>query len=729
MVKNMKILIIDNYDSFTYNLYQYFGEVLGEVPTVITNDSTLEISEDDYDAVVVSPGPGNPASQEDFGISKSFIENTQKPLLGICLGHQGVVLSEGGKVEHAPEPIHGRSYDVLHSGHAQFNDIPETFSVIRYHSLVAQYPIPENLEVTAKTKDGLVMAVAHRDKPIWGVQFHPESINTEYGKQILRNFIQFAEEHKRQQDLDAQATSQSQNKEKEKWQCSYEKLNGDFDPAKVYGALFDTTANGYWLDSGKDASGYHFMGDAQGPHAYQVTYRLGQPLEIKKSSGDTEYIQKDIFSLIESVMIEGVKGTGELPFSFTGGLVGYLGYELKQLRFPDKNAHISNEPDACLLFSDQFIAINREEQTLYLVGLHKADEDQARINDWFATTKASLRSLNKADVPKPNITSTPLKVVSDSKASSVDFHLEQGREEYIAAIHASQEHIRNGESYEICLTNRLKTEVKAEPWDLYNILRTVNPAPYSAFLRYDDFSVLSSSPERFLKVMQNGIVEAKPIKGTRPRNKNPQLDEALARDLAKDEKDRAENLMITDLLRNDLGIVCEIGSVWAPKLMDVESYETVHQLVSTIRGQLPQDASLADIVKATFPGGSMTGAPKRRTLTIIDELEHSARGIYSGSIGYFSLNGTLDLNIVIRSIVCRGQSLEIGVGGAIISLSDPEVEYAEILVKGEALMKSIAKYQTGNQQAYKLCNVSGEEINLEDIKQEFFYSKQESLVV
>lgn len=226
--------------------------------------------------------------------------------------------------------------------------------------------------------------------------------------------------------------------------------------------------------------------------------------------------------------------------------------------------------------------------------------------------------------------------------------------------------------------------------------------------------------------MSNGVVEAKPIKGTRPRNKNSLLDQALAKDLSRDDKDRAENLMITDLLRNDLGIVCEIGSVWAPKLMDVESYETVHQLVSTIRGQLLQSASLSDVVKATFPGGSMTGAPKRRTLTVIDELESSARGIYSGSIGYFSLNGTLDLNIVIRSIICREQSLEIGVGGAIIALSDPEVEYAEILVKGEALMKSIAKYKTGNQDAYQLNNSCGESISLDAVKEQFFYAKQEA---
>lgn len=711
----MKILIIDNYDSFTYNLYQYFGEILNQVPTVITNDSILDICEDDYDAIVISPGPGDPSLEEDFGISKSFIEKTKKPLLGICLGHQGIVLSEGGKVTHAPEPIHGRSYDIVHYGHQQFNNIPNTFSIVRYHSLVAQYPIPDGLEVTAKTTDGLVMAVAHKHKPIWGVQFHPESIYTEYGKQILHNFIDFAKEYK-QQSLHTQPFCRN----KKKWQCVYEKINGNFDPQIVYGQLFDISANGYWLDSGQDASGYHFMGDSQGTNCYQTTYWLNKPLEIKRRCGDIEYFDEDIFTFIEKVMAEGVLGTEELPFNFAGGLVGYLGYELKQLRFPDNNKHISNEPDACMLFSDRFIAINCEEQTLYLVGLYKDSSEKAELNTWFSNTKSTLATLNSCQDTQAQ--DAVAKLDNDDHITKVDFYLEQDKKAYIAAIHTSQEHISNGESYEICLTNRIKADVKAEPWKLYSVMRSINPAPYSAFLNYEHFSVLSSSPERFLKVMQNGIVEAKPIKGTRPRNKDPLLDEALAKDLAENNKDRAENLMITDLLRNDLGSVCEIGSVWTPKLMDVESYKSVHQLVSTIRGQLPQSADLADIVKATFPGGSMTGAPKRRTLTIIDQLEHSARGIYSGAIGYFSLNGTLDLNIVIRSIICRNQSLEIGVGGAIIALSDPEVEYAEILVKGEALMQSIAKYYTNNKHAYRICTAAGKTINLSDIKQKFFYS-------
>ncbi|EEE35603.1 para-aminobenzoate synthase component 1 [Rhodobacteraceae bacterium KLH11] len=719
----MKILLVDNYDSFTYNLYQYFGEVLGNPPTVVTNDTFDVIDDSEYDAVVISPGPGNPSCNRDFGISKSLIENTKKPLLGICLGHQGIVISEGGVVSHAPEPIHGLSYDVNHNGHRQFKDIPGRFGVIRYHSLVAQYPLPDSLEITATTDDGLVMAVAHRKKPIWGVQFHPESINTEYGKQIVRNFIDFAREVKKQANSERSFLDAANQTAPERWKCAYEMVKGNFVPAEVYEKLFDIKENGYWLDSGSDKAGYHFMGDAKGPNAFEVKYVLGQPIEIKDSSGSVFYKNEDIFSFVEGVIGEGIHGAEELPFNFTGGLVGYLGYELKQLIFPDKNLHSSSEPDACLMFSDRFVAINQNDRCIYLVGLYKTPTDKADTIDWIQDAK---RKLSSAVSSRPSKMPNDALPISIESVPDVDFYLEKDRKQYIEAIAACKEHIRNGESYEICLTNRIKADVTSEPWQLYKTLRSVNPAPYSAFLRYDSFSVLSSSPERFLKTTKNGIVEAKPIKGTRPRNQNPEIDKALVLDLATDRKDRAENLMITDLLRNDLGRVCEIGSVWAPKLMHVESYETVHQLVSTIRGQLNEDVGLADIVKSTFPGGSMTGAPKRRTLTIIDELEGSPRGVYSGSIGYLSLNGTLDLNIVIRSLVCRKQSVEIGVGGAIIALSEPEAEYAEILVKGEAIMKSIAKYKTGRESGFKIIDSGDNKIDLDAVKEEFFFVSKES---
>jgi para-aminobenzoate synthetase len=208
-------------------------------------------------------------------------------------------------------------------------------------------------------------------------------------------------------------------------------------------------------------------------------------------------------------------------------------------------------------------------------------------------------------------------------------------------------------------------------------------------VRFGDVAVLSSSPERFLRIGRDRWVEAKPIKGTSRRGGTPAEDVGLAERLRGDEKNRAENLMIADLLRNDLGSVCEIGTVHVPSLMQVETYETVHQLVTTVRGLLREDLGLLDCVRACFPPGSMTGAPKLRTMRIIDRLEGEARGVYSGAIGYFGLGGGCDLSVAIRTIVLDGGRARIGAGGAIVTQSDPEEEYEEMLLKARAPMRAL----------------------------------------
>jgi para-aminobenzoate synthetase len=372
-----------------------------------------------------------------------------------------------------------------------------------------------------------------------------------------------------------------------------------------------------------------------------------------------------------------------------GGFVGYFGYELKRLT-TGVDTRASKTPDACFYFVDRFIAVDHLESRAYLVALAEIGDpsqvDAAQV--WFDAIAARIERASQA--AEQNTRSIP------SRAKPVEFRLQHGKSAYIKRINECLDELQRGESYEICLTNEIVADVSVEPLYLYRILRARNPAPYAAFLRFDGISIVCSSPERFLKVSEAGEVESKPIKGTSPRGKDALEDNAIKEALSQDVKSQSENLMIVDLLRNDLGRVCEIGSVHVPALMKVETYATVHQLVSTVRGQLRRGTSVIDCVQAAFPGGSMTGAPKCRTLEIIDRLEGRPRGVYSGSIGFLSLNGAADLNIVIRTVVVKENEVSIGCGGAIVALSDPQEEFAEILLKARAPMLAIVEAACGH---------------------------------
>ncbi len=260
---------------------------------------------------------------------------------------------------------------------------------------------------------------------------------------------------------------------------------------------------------------------------------------------------------------------------------------------------------------------------------------------------------------------------------------------YVVAFEAVQEQLHAGNSYEVNLTYRDRVDSPADPATVYLRLRGTNPAPYAGYLRHRGVHLLSSSPERFACVDRHGWLVARPIKGTTPRGMTPTDDERLRRHLATDPKLRAENLMITDLLRNDLSMVCEPGTVEVPGLMEVESYASVHQLVSTVRGRLRTDVATIDALRALFPAGSMTGAPKRMTMQIIDEVEATPRGVYAGAFGWICADGRADLGVVIRSLVATsagaGWSYSLGTGGGITVRSDVREEWVETTWKAERL--------------------------------------------
>jgi para-aminobenzoate synthetase len=683
----VKTLLIDNYDSFTFNLFQYLAEINGESPIVVRNDemSWSEAARLKVDNIVLSPGPGRPQIERDFGICRQAILQSDLPILGVCLGHQGIGHFFGGTVQPALRVMHGRLSDILHEGAGLFHGLPSPLQAVRYHSLVVDSKLPEVLRATAWTRDGVLMALAHRSKPIWGVQFHPESICSEHGLSLLKNFRDLSAQARRRQ-FSAPSASRSGVETSTRYTLRHRRLSQFPDPEAVFMRYFADSPAAYWLHSAtlrEGMSRFSFMGDCSGPGSSVISYHSVQSrLQIKRNGHESLHEESIFDFLAREIERYHCKDTG-LPFDFAGGFVGYFGYELKQ-ECGSPGPHRSGQPDAQFIFADRFLAFDHVARELYLVALH--EEGTASPESWFDSMQAGLARLG---VPPP--------LEHSHQQAPVIFRLRHSRAEYLARIDAVLREIQAGETYEVCLTNELVAEnVSVDLFSLYRTLQRINPAPFSAFLKFPGVSVLSSSPERFLRVDRTGRVEAKPIKGTSRRAADPNEDIRLAQQLRNDEKNQSENLMIVDLLRNDLGRVCETGSVSVPKLMDVETYATVHQLVSTVQGKLAARCSVIDCIRSAFPGGSMTGAPKLRTMEIIDRLEGAARGIYSGSIGYLSLNGTADLSIVIRTVIAVEQRLSIGIGGAIVALSDPVAEFEETMLKAQAIVQAIAIAQRGS---------------------------------
>ncbi|HSR94375.1 MAG TPA: aminodeoxychorismate synthase component I [Solirubrobacterales bacterium] len=685
----MKTLLIDNYDSFTYNLFQLLAEANGDEPIVVRNDEMDwdRLSALEFDNIVISPGPGRPDRPGDFGVCADAIQRSEAPLLGVCLGHQGLGWAHGAKVDHAPEVMHGRLSAVLHEDSPLFAGIPREFQAVRYHSLCVEQPLPEVLEPIAWASDGVLMATEHRDRPQWGVQFHPESICTEHGRRLLANFGDLtAEFHGGRNGSSppastAVATEAGGGGRRTRFVLKAKRLDTLFDAEWAFSHLYGGSESAFWLDSSRvdERARFSFMGDAAGPLAATITYDVAVGEVRVERGGEVDTRSESIFDYLSREMRRLRQISDQLPFDFNCGFVGYFGYELKA-DCGGSSAHRSPQADAAFVFADRLIAFDHVEECTYVVCL----ADPGKLEEaerWISATSLRLASLPPLSEPEW--------AQLDGGAEPVEFRLSRSHQQYLDDIAECKRRLFDGESYEICLTNKITAEISPDPLPLYRTLRHVNPAPFSAFLRFGETAVLSSSPERFLRVGRDRWVEAKPIKGTSRRGETPAEDVRLAEELRLGEKNRAENLMIADLLRNDLGIVCEVGTVHVPYLMHVETYETVHQLVSTVRGLLREDLEPPDCIRACFPGGSMTGAPKMRTMEIIDELEGEARGVYSGAIGYLGLGGGCDLNIVIRTLVIDGESTTLGVGGAIVMQSDAEDEYQEILLKARAPMQAI----------------------------------------
>src|SRR5918998_605692 len=662
----MRTLLIDNYDSYTYNLYQLLAEVYGIEPVVVSNDDPewhkLDVRK--FDGAVVSPGPGRPASRRDFGYSRDILRQTELPVLGVCLGHQGLGLVAGAEIRRAPRPRHGHLTTVHHLGDGIFAGLPQGFTAVRYHSLCVADPLPPELEATAWAEDGVIMGLRHRNVPRWGVQFHPESFCTEHGAQLVANFRELAL-------ASHQPAAPSRRTDRA------------VDTEAAFITLHGASARAFWLDSACVEAGlsrFSFLGVADGPDGEVLTSRIGDDAVLVEPTAGIPYLETGtIFDALDRRTNRQVLGAQDLPFDLNGGYVGYFGYELKA-DVGSPSVHRARTPDAMWIRASKFVAVDHAQHQTYVVAVVEPDAADPAIA-WLHRTVDTLREL-----PTAAAGAAPPVVADNARISD---WLVRTRPQYLADIAECQRQLRAGESYEICLTNKLRLPAPKDDLEFYRRLRRLNPAPYSALLRLGELAIFCSSPERFLRIDSEGTVESKPIKGTAPRSTDFELDEKLRSSLQNDDKIRAENLMIVDLLRNDLGRVCQIGTVVVPKFMATESYATMHHLVSTIRGVLRSDVTAVDCVRACFPGGSMTGAPKLRTMEIIDSLETEARGVYSGTLGYLGFDGTADLNIVIRTAVRWHDELTVGAGGAIVLDSEPHAEYDEMLLKAEAPLRAL----------------------------------------
>ena len=408
---------------------------------------------------------------------------------------------------------------------------------------------------------------------------------------------------------------------------------------------------------------------------------VDEPLEL--AGGDPLAVAKDILSRYRPVAVDGLR--------FCGGLVGYVAYDA--VRFVER-APLAPEPglglpDAALLLADSLVIFDHVKHRLLVVANAYLDGDPT------AAYEAAVRKIEVivSRLREPLRTAPRAAAEENDQPAPWESNFEQA--DFEAAVREAQEYITAGDIFQVVLSQRLSRRTRADPFGIYRALRMLNPSPYMFYLELPgDLRLIGSSPELLVR-LTGRQAEVRPIAGTRPRGANPAEDEALAQELLADPKERAEHVMLVDLGRNDLGRVCRYGSVQVPEMMVVERYSHVMHIVSGVQGELGPDLDAFDLLRATFPAGTVSGAPKVRALEIIAELEGERRGPYAGAVGYFGYAGNMDTCIAIRTIVMQGDTVHIQAGAGIVADSDPTREYHETLAKAQALAEAVRKAEIG----------------------------------
>lgn len=474
----------------------------------------------------------------------------------------------------------------------------------------------------------------------------------------------------------------------------YRTLLADLEtPVSVYLKLAQVSTASFLLESvegGEQVGRYSFLGvNPKGMltvHHNELTVtRHGETTTRPLDPGeDPLHVIQAEFDRVQPVEVEG------LP-RFIGGAVGYISYDVVRYfeRLPETAIDELDVPDAAFMLPDTLVIFDHaKHQLIILANAHNTgdpdaayDDAVARIDQITDALAGPLPYLSADEQPQP--------------AAGAELQSNMTRAQYEANVVAAKEYIAAGDAFQIVLSQRLSRQTTAHPFTIYRALRALNPSPYMFFLRFDaDFSLIGASPEMMVR-LEDGVATVRPIAGTRPRGKDETEDRAMEEELLADEKERAEHVMLVDLGRNDLGRVCDYGTVRVPNMMYVERYSHVMHIVSQVHGKLRAGMNAFDLLRATFPAGTLSGAPKVRAMEIIEELEGARRGPYGGAVGYFSFDGSMDTCITIRTMMQHGDTVYFQSGAGIVADSDPSREFEETLNKARAVAVAVTKAEEG----------------------------------
>lgn len=434
--------------------------------------------------------------------------------------------------------------------------------------------------------------------------------------------------------------------------------------------LFGRIAHEDWaifLDSGKPQGTYGRYDIIVGRPFITVTSQLGFTT-VSRGEEHTQYVQHDPFQILNAVLADYPQARSDFPFC--GGAIGYFAYDLGRYveHIPAIALNAEGIPDMCVGIYDWAVIVDHREQRTFLLSYGYDAQTKTRWHEL-------CRLFQQPFIPLPSEFKVTTPVASNLDEAA-----------YASRFQKVKRYITEGDCYQVNLAQRFSAQAEGDAWQAYQHLRKISPAPFMAYMNFPQLQVLSGSPERFLQLVGHHV-ETRPIKGTRPRAEDAKQDKWNADELSASLKDRAENLMIVDLLRNDISKNCELGSVRADRLFALESFANVHHLVSTVTGQLAKNKTAVDLLRGCFPGGSITGAPKLRAMEIIEELEPNRRGVYCGAIGYIGFDGNMDTNIAIRTAIYSGNEIRFWAGGGIVADSEAQKEYRETWDKASSMLQ------------------------------------------